>query len=169
MFGLVTFATWPGKSVKDSEFGALAPVNPNISTLCIPQLVLPRAPPLLPRLKQLIMSIPPLCSSSIPSKSICTSGSHLCRAGISPFVCLALAQGILKAVTPHSQWCRAGQEPAAPKREGQAKAWHKSWQESPNFARTHLPTSTAAHEINPAHHAQAHKSLTAPTATALCS
>lgn len=121
MLGLVTFATC--KSAKDSEFGTSAPENPNISTLCMPQLVLPSAPPLLPWPKQHIVSIPPLCSSSIPSKSICTSGSHPCRADISPFVCLALAQGILEAVTPHSQWCRAGQEPAAPKQEGQAKAW----------------------------------------------
>lgn len=70
MLGLVTAATWPCKNAKDSEFGTLAPENPNTSTLCIPQLVLPSAPPPLPWLKQHMMSIPPLCSSSIPSKPI---------------------------------------------------------------------------------------------------
>lgn len=45
MLGLVTFATWPHESAKDSEFGTLAPENLNISTICIPQLVLPSAPP----------------------------------------------------------------------------------------------------------------------------
>lgn len=78
------------------------PEDPNLSALCILHLVLPRTPPPpLPRLNQHVTSIPPLCHSGVPSESICTSGSHPCRADISFFVCLLLSD---------SQWCEPGQE-----------------------------------------------------------